>query len=105
MAVGFNFPKLRFLHIESGVKLTLEPKSHEARSIETFPIKQWMDKLLESLSLVGSLFWITTLHSSVKAIVSCSSSFLLLEKSLQKPSIQRHLKQSIGEWDINVKSL
>jgi len=58
----------------------LDPKSHKARSIGIFRIRQGIEKLPGSFSLAGSLFWNVALHSSVKTIVSCSSSFLLLDR-------------------------
>jgi len=80
MVVGLISPKSNFSHKERGIKLTLDPKSHKARLIDTFPNRQRIEKLSRSLSIAGSLFWIAALHSSVKATVSCYSSFVLLDK-------------------------
>jgi len=79
MIVCLIFPKSNFSHKERGIKLTLNPKSHKARSIDTFLIRKEIE-IPGSLSLEGSLSWIVALNSSVYVAVSCSFNFLLLDK-------------------------
>ena len=57
----------------------LAPRSHNALSKNESPMVQEIVKLPGSLSLGGSFFYKIALHSSVKAVISCSSSFLLFD--------------------------
>lgn len=66
-----------FLAGEYGIKLILEPKSHNTLSNVLLPISQGIEKLLESRSFGGSLFWSTAEHSSSRVTVSRSFNFLL----------------------------
>jgi len=80
MVISLISPSSHFLHIERGIKLALDPKSHKAWPMGILCIRQVTEKLARSFDLAGSLFWITVLHYSFKATISCSSSFLLLDR-------------------------
>ena len=53
-----------FLHKDKGIMVTLAPRSQRALLIENLPTTQGIVILPGALSFGGSLFLMTTLHSS-----------------------------------------
>jgi len=76
----FLYPIPNLSQRNNDIELTLSPKSHMTFSIVSDHMTHGMEKLFESLSLGGNLFWMIALHSSVRFTVSSYSIFLLLER-------------------------
>lgn len=78
--VGFKSPKFSFSQIGSGIKLTIDPRSHSYVSMTNLPITHGIGKLLGFFNFCDILFWIMELQSAVSAAVSSSSIFFLFDR-------------------------
>ena len=84
MLVGFSFPKPNYLYIEYGSRLTLDPRSSSALSMQIPPT------LTEMVGDPGSLYFTKVLHWMIeltcsfrKAFLSMPNPFLTVHKSFR----------------------
>ena len=77
--VGRALPNPNRLNIDSGMRLILAPRSHNAFSKMEFPIMHGIVKLPGSFSFCGSFRYKMALQSSVRFTISKSDSLILLD--------------------------
>ena len=78
--LGFASPKPSFLKIDNGIKLILAPRLDKDFSNIELPIDHGIVKLFGSFSFGGNFLWWIALHSSEKAPVSYSPSYIFFTR-------------------------
>lgn len=98
----FRTTKSKLLYKEVDIKLIHTPRSHNAFTWMLFHIMILTIKLTGSLSLVGNLFWIMEIHSSVSATVSHFVSILLFATISFTYLQPGYTLRNIYQWQLNV---